>query len=60
MMVWCVGTRKTVSETGHFEDGLDWMVRRCVGGTPRVGAMSNDAGRWEHGSMGAAVVPWQR
>jgi hypothetical protein len=48
-----------VSEARYFEDRLDWTARMCIGGAPRVGAMSNDAGRPERGSAGAAVVPWQ-
>jgi len=55
--MWCVGTRKTASETGCFEDGLDCTARMCVGGgTPRVGAMSKEDGRRERGSWGGTIA----
>ena len=50
--MWCAGTRKTASETGCLEDGLDWTAKMCVGGVPRVGAMSNDGGSRARGSCG--------
>jgi hypothetical protein len=45
-----------VSEIGYLEDGLDWTARMSVGGAPRVGAMSNDAGRRERGSCSGTVA----
>jgi hypothetical protein len=55
--MWCVGMRKTASETGCFEDGLDCTARTCVdGGAPRMGAISKDDGTRERGSWGGTTA----
>jgi hypothetical protein len=44
------------SETRYFEDGLDWTAIMCVGGALCIGAMPNDAGRWERRSCGCTMA----
>ena len=55
--MWWVGMRKTESETGCLEDGLDCTARMWVGGAaPRVGATSKEAGTRERGSCGGTTA----
>src|SRR5712671_6938705 len=55
--MWWVGMRKTESETGCLEDGLDCTARMWVGGAaPRVSATSKEAGTRERGSCGGTTA----